>query len=81
MNVYKFILQENTLTDNILLVPTNGYIFKFGYIAQIKEYVYSNEWNDKELTKNFRSKKQLLKYLNKKYPDADIDFSGTILDN
>ena len=81
MNTYNFILQENVLTDNILSVPENGYIFKFGYIAQIKEYIYSNSWSDKELIKNFKSKKQLFKYLDKKYPDVDIDFSGTILEN
>lgn len=64
-----FILQENVLTDNTLLIPENGKIFKGNYIAIIKENTYLNPWNDKETVKRFRSEKTLSSYLNKKYPD------------
>ena len=37
---YQTIIQENVLTDNILILPDNGKIFKGGYIAIIKEYVF-----------------------------------------
>lgn len=69
MNTQTFILKENVLTDNLLLLPENGFIFKGGYIAIIKEYVFLNAWNDKEIIKRFRTETQMNKYLNKRYPD------------
>ena len=64
-----YILQENVLTDNILLVPEKNKVFKGGYIAVIKEYTFLNSWNDKETIKRFRNEAQLNSYLSKKYPD------------
>ena len=72
MNAITFLLQENVLTDNLLLVPENGYIFKGGYIAKIKEYHFLNAWNDKETVKLFRKKQPLFDYLKKNYPDFDL---------
>lgn len=66
-----FILRENTLTDNLLLIADKGNIFKGGYIAIIKEYTYQNEWSDKENIKKFRSHERLLQYINKNYKDFD----------
>ena len=67
------ILQENVLTDNILLLADEGKIFKGGYIAIIKEYTYQNEWSDRENIKKFRSVNVLRKYIQKKYKNFDID--------
>ena len=36
----EFLLKENVLTDNILSLADDGKIFKGGYVAIIKEYVY-----------------------------------------
>jgi hypothetical protein len=76
----EFILRENVLTDNILSIPNKGKIFKGGYIAIIKEYEYANPWQDKETIKKFRSVDRLTKYLDKQYPEADIDFEGTCIE-
>jgi hypothetical protein len=75
----EFILRENVLTDNILLIPNKGKIFKGGYIAIIKEYQFQNSWSDKESIKRFRNKDRLMSYLDKHYPQADIDGEGTCL--
>lgn len=72
-------LRENVLTDNILFIPNKGKIFKGGYIGIIKEYQFQNEWSDKEIVKRFRSKDRLISYLDKHYPEADIDGEGTCL--
>ena len=76
----EFFLRENVLTDNILMIPDKGRIFKGGYIAIIKEYQFQNSWSDKEIVKKFRSKERLNSYLNKQYSEVDwIDFEGTCL--
>lgn len=81
MEKFTFVLRENTLTDNVLIIPPKGYVFKYGIIAQIKEYTFLNEWCDKEKITNFKSKKQLTNYLNKFYSDVDyLDFTGTCLE-
>ena len=68
------ILQENTLTDNLLLLADEGKIFKGGYIAIIKEYEFSNSWSDREKpNKKFRSVNSLKKYIQKNYKNFDID--------
>lgn len=69
----EFILKENVLTDNILILAEKNKIFKGGYIAYVNEYVYANPWNDKLIQKKFRSEKSLLNFLNKFYPDFDYD--------
>ncbi len=76
----EFILRENVLTDNILVVPSKGKIFKGGYVAIIKENRFLNAWADKETVKRFRSKERLSSYLDKNYPQAEIDFEGTCLE-
>ena len=73
MNTY--ILKENALSENVLLVPEYGQIFKGGYIAVIKEYTYQNSWSDKETIKRFSKKETLDKYLNKYYSDLDVIFN------
>ena len=68
------ILQENVLTDNLLLLAEEGKIFKGGYIAIIKEYEFSNSWSDREKpNKKFRSVNSLKKYIQRKYKNFDID--------
>jgi hypothetical protein len=65
----EFILRENVLTDNTLLLADEGKVFKGGYIAIIKEYSFQNSWSDKLTTKKFRSEERLNNYLDKNYPD------------
>ena len=68
------ILQENVLTDNLLLLAEEGKIFKGGYIAIIREYEFSNSWSDREKpNKKFRSINSLKKYIQKNYKNFDID--------
>jgi hypothetical protein len=67
-----YILKENVLTDNILMLANENEIFKGGYIAILKEYSYLNPWNDKETKKKFRKRETLFKYLYKKYPEIEI---------
>ena len=76
----EFILRENVLTDNILAIANKGKIFKGGYIAIIKENRFRNEWSDEESVKRFKSIDRLISYLDKQYPQVEIDFEGTCLE-
>ena len=67
----EFILRENVLTDNVLLLADEGKVFKGGYIAIIKEYTFQNAWSDKLGVKRFRNEERLNNYLNKNYPDFE----------
>jgi hypothetical protein len=67
-----YILQENVLSDNVLLLADNGKFFKGGYIAIIKEYTFNSAWSDKESILKFRSEDRLNKYLNKRYPEFEL---------
>jgi ABC-type uncharacterized transport system ATPase subunit len=65
-----YILQENTLSDNVLIIAGNGKVFKGNYIAIAREYGYQNAWCDTLTAEHkFRSKKRLEKFLLKHYPD------------
>ena len=68
-----FILQENVLTDNILLLADEGKVFKGGYVAIVQEFEFKNEWSDKENIKKFRSVNALRKYIQKKYKNFEIN--------
>lgn len=77
----EFILRENVLTDNILIIAEKGKIFKGRYVAIIKEYQYQNSWSDKETIKRFKSVDTLNAYLDKHYPQVDyLDFEGTCIE-
>lgn len=67
-----YILRENVLTDNVLLLATEGKVFKGGYIAITKEFTYQNPWSDKETIKRFTKRETLDNYLNKNYPEFEI---------
>lgn len=69
----EFILRENVLSNNILMLPSEGKIFKGNYIAIIKEYKYLNAWSDYLEVKRFRSKDRLISYLDKNYKEVDIN--------
>jgi len=69
----QFILRENVLTDNVLLIADKGKVFKGNYIAILKEYKYLNAWNDRETILKFRSEKSLLNYLGKNYNDKELE--------
>jgi hypothetical protein len=68
----EFILRENVLTDNVLLLADEGKVFKGGYIAIIKEYTFQNSWSDKLGVQRFRKEDSLSNYLKKNYPDFEI---------
>jgi hypothetical protein len=70
----EFLLQENVLTDNILIIPDKGKVFKGGYVAILKEHRFKNAWADEEEVTRFRSKERLEKYLSKHYPQVEIDY-------
>ena len=70
----RYILQKNTLTDNLLLIADDGKVFKGRYKAIIKEYFYQSVWSDKEVIKRFKNFDTLKKYLNKKYPEFTLDY-------
>lgn len=70
----EFLLQENVLTDNILVIPDKGKVFKGGYVAILKEYRFKNAWADTEQVVRFRSKERLETYLGKHYPQVEIDY-------
>jgi hypothetical protein len=66
-----YILRENVVSDNILMLCNENEIFKLShgrYIAIIKEYSYATPWTDKETIKRFKKIETLNKYLNKNYP-------------
>lgn len=64
-----YILKENVLSDDELIIPDEGKIFKGNYIAIIKEYSFETSWTDKLKVKKFRSEERLTKYLSTKYPE------------
>jgi len=66
-----YILKENVLSDNLLMLPDENKVFKGGYIAIMKEYTFLNSWTDKASIKRFRSEKQLNSYLKKNYPNFE----------
>jgi len=67
-----YVLEENVLTDDLLIVPDEGKIFDGGYIAIIKIYVFQSSWSDRETIKRFRSEKSLNKYLQKNYSEFEF---------
>ena len=69
----EFILKENVLTNNILILAEKNKIFKGGYIAYVNEYVYANSWSDRLIQRKFRSEKSLLNFLSKFYSEFDSD--------
>ena len=78
----QFILRENVLSDDLLILTDKNKVFKGNYIAIVKQYNYLNAWCDKETIKLFRSKKSLCNFLNKNYADLDyLDFTGTNIEN
>jgi hypothetical protein len=77
-----FILKENVLTDDLLILSDKNKVFKGGFIAMVKQYNYLNAWCDKETVKLFRSKKSLFAFLDKNYTDLDfLDFTDTNINN
>jgi len=77
----QFILQENTLTDNVLTIADKGKVFKGGYIGYIQEFTFLNAWQDEEKVVKFRKKESLIKYLEKNYPEFEYmyELKETIL--
>jgi hypothetical protein len=70
----KYILTERPLTDDILMLSSEGKLFKGGYIAIIQYHTFKNAWTDNTHTKRFRNKDRLLSYIEKRYPDFDRCF-------
>ena len=76
----EYILRENVLSDNTIMIPSKGKIFKGGYIAIIKEYQFQTSWSEKEIVKRFRNVDRLMSYLDKQYPQVEIDLTETCLE-
>lgn len=78
----QFILKENVLTDDVLILSDKGKVFKGNYIAIVKFYKFKSSWSDKENVKRFRSKKSLYAFLDKHYTNLDdLDFTNTNLND
>jgi hypothetical protein len=80
----QFILKENVLTDDVLILSDKGKVFKGNYIAVVKFYKYQSPWSDKENVKRFRNEKSLYNFLDKHYTNLDyldLDFTNTNLNN
>lgn len=71
MSNRNYILSEGVLNDNTLILPPNGYVFKGGYVAIVKEYRFQNAWSNSEHIKRFRNEERLLSYLRKNY-DSEV---------
>ena len=67
-----YILKENVVSDNVLLLANENEIFKGHYIAILKEYSYATPWTDRETIKRFKKRDTLFRYLNKYYPEIEI---------
>lgn len=66
----EYILRENVLTDNTLLIADSGKVFKGGFIAIVKKFEFQNPWQDRQKpNKGFRTEKSLNKFLKKHYPN------------
>lgn len=68
----EFILSERVLSDNVLLVPEEGKVFKGGYVGIVKEFVFASAWSDREVVKRFRSYDRLKEYVGRVYSDFDL---------
>ena len=68
----KYILRQNVVSDNILLLANENEIFKGHYVAILKEYSYATQWTDKEAIKRFKKRETLFRYLDKYYPEIEI---------
>lgn len=76
----QFILRENVLSDNVLMVADEGKVFRNGYVAILSEHVFANAWSDKQRVKRFRNEDRLKSYLIKNYSEeelSDLDFICT----
>lgn len=67
-----YILRENVVSDNILLLANENELFKGHFVAILKEYSYATPWSDKETIKRFKKRETLFRYLNKYYPEIEI---------
>lgn len=82
MENYNYILRQNVVSDNVLIVPPKNYKFKGGYVAIIKENTFLNAWQDIETVKRFRSGSKVQQYLDKRYKEEsnNFDFCGSALE-
>ena len=66
-----YLLKENVLTDDILLIADEGKVFKGGYIAIVECHTFANEWSDKKHIIKFRNENRLNSFLKKNYPEFE----------
>lgn len=62
-----YLLKENTLSDDVLLLADDGKIFAGGYFAIVEFFTYANAWSDKKHIQKFRSQKSLDQFLKRNY--------------
>lgn len=63
------LLREGVLNDSVIHYPSEGKVFKGGYIAIVEQYNFSNEWSNRQEVKRFRNENRLNKFLDKNYPN------------
>lgn len=68
----KYILRENVLSDDTLLLADENEMFKGGFVAILKTYTYGTPWSDFLKVKRFKKRDVLFKYLDKNYPGIEI---------
>lgn len=66
-----YLLRENVLSDDVLLLADEDKIFAGGYFAIVEFFTYANAWSDKKHIKKFRSQKSLNEFLKRNYKDFD----------
>lgn len=66
-----YLLKENVLSDDVLLVADENKTFAGGYFAIVEFYTYANAWSDKKHIKKFRSEKSLEQFLKRNYKDFE----------
>lgn len=67
-----YLLKENVLSDDVLLLADDGKNFKGGYFAIVKFFTYASAWSDKEHIKKFRSQKSLEQFLKRNYKNFEF---------
>jgi hypothetical protein len=67
-----YILRQNVVSYNVLLLANENELFKGHYVAIVKEYTYATPWSDKEHVKRFKKRETLFKFMNRYYPEIEI---------
>jgi len=67
-----YILKECVLNDHTLYLSDENKVFHGGYVAIVRQYFYGSAWHNNEITKRFKKRETLDKYLQKHYPKFEF---------